>query len=156
MEESCGSTVSKSFSVAFTLIELIVVIIIVGILAAVGINQYSTMVEKGRMAEAKARIGTIRNLAYQYYLEKGTNLNITNADGGVDNLCKSTDFFRYRVWPWSTLFYICASRCTSGGKTPNASSAYAVAMSFTPGTGQTGWWTASSGDAATCYSSPGQ
>ena len=41
----------------FTLIELIVVIIIVGILAAVGLTQYSSIVEKSRLAEAKTRIG---------------------------------------------------------------------------------------------------
>ncbi|MHB8158241.1 MAG: prepilin-type N-terminal cleavage/methylation domain-containing protein [Desulfocucumaceae bacterium] len=52
----------KSLSRSFTLIELIVVIIIVGILAAVGISQYSLTVEKARTAEAKVRIGAMRQL----------------------------------------------------------------------------------------------
>ena len=46
----------------FTLIELIVVIIIVGILAAVGMTQYSAIVEKSRLAEARIRIGICASL----------------------------------------------------------------------------------------------
>jgi len=37
----------------FTLLELIVVIIILGILASLGFSQYIKMVEKGRSAEAR-------------------------------------------------------------------------------------------------------
>ena len=50
---------------AFTLIEIIIVIIIVGILAALGISQYSIIVERGRITEAKTRLGTMRQLAQE-------------------------------------------------------------------------------------------
>ena len=126
----------------FTLIEIIIVIIIVGILAAVGISQYSITVEKGRTAEAKARIGTMRQLAYQYYLENGSMAGIQYADVGVDYTCAATDFYRYYVYDWTAGYGylgLGAERCTSGGKTPNASRAYRVYMQFYPSTGKSTW-----------------
>ena len=104
----------------FTLIEIIIVIIIVGILAAVGITQYSTIVERGRFAEARVRIGVMSKLAYQYYLNNGTYTGITNAEVGVDNACHSTDYYRYNCENWvsASVVYLGAYRCTSGGKSP--------------------------------------
>ncbi len=111
----------------FTLIGLIVVIIIVGILAAVGMTQYSLIVEKSRTAEAKIRIGTMRQLAYQFYLENGSLVLLQNADLGVDNTCASTGYYRYVMLGGTTDWrYLAAYRCTSGGKTPNALREYST------------------------------
>ncbi len=124
---------------AFTLIELIIVIILVGILAAIGISQYSLTVEKARTAEAKVRIGAMRQLAYQYYLENGSLTGMQYADVGVDNTCASTDFYRYLVFNYGTFASLVAHRCTSGGKTPNASREYRYYLVYYPGTGQSEW-----------------
>jgi prepilin-type N-terminal cleavage/methylation domain-containing protein len=111
----------------FTLIELIVVIIIIGILAAVGLTQYSKIVEKGRGAEARRILGDMRKLAYDYYLQNGTYTGITNADfnlgTGSDKIpgaCTSTHYFWYGAISWTsaTTFYACGTRCSSGGKSP--------------------------------------
>ena len=116
---------------AFTLIELIVVIIIVGILAAVGISQYSKTVEKGRGAEAMTGLGQIRKLAFAYYLENGTFTGMQNQYVGIgassDQLpgptpdaCRSSHWFSYRQWVASdgTYMLIWATRCIAGGKSP--------------------------------------
>jgi len=123
----------------FTLIEIIVVIIIVGILAAVGLSQYSATVEKSRLAEAKVRIGAMRQLAYQYYLENGSLTGVQNADVGVDSTCASTGFYSYAIGDYGTNANLTATRCTSGGKTPNASRLYYYYMTYYPGTGQSDW-----------------
>jgi len=124
----------------FTLIELIVVIIIVGILAAVGISQYSLIVEKGRTAEAKVRLGTMRKLAYEYYLNNGTLATITNPDVGVDATCHSTDFYYYYVGAaTSTYVNLLAMRCTSNGKTPNVVRQYAYCLGFQADSGLDTW-----------------
>ena len=122
---------SKSSSKSFTLIELIIVIIIVGILAAVGITQYSKTVEKGRGAEARMILGYIRKLAYEYYLQNGTIAGITNADinvGAASNQvpgpnagdCRSTNYFRYGISGYASnpTFVAYAGRCDSSGKLP--------------------------------------
>jgi len=138
----------------FTLIELIIVIVIVGILAAVGISQYSLMVEKSRLAEAKVRIGTMRQLVYEYYTNNGTVTGIQNADVGVDNTCASTNFYRYKVEDDTIYVQLYANRCTSGGKTPNASRAYAYYLTFYPGTGQNDWHCHYVDDASACFGMP--
>ena len=127
----------KSSIKSFTLIELIVVIIIVGILAAVGISQYSLMVEKARTAEAKVRIGAMRQLAYEYYLNNGSLTGIQNSDVGVDYTCTSTSFYKYYIgYINPTTANMDSVRCTSGGKTPNASREYIFYFTFSPDTGQ--------------------
>ena len=44
----------------FTLLELIIVIIILGILATIGVSQYQGTIEKGREAEARSILGSMR------------------------------------------------------------------------------------------------
>jgi len=112
----------------FTLIELIVVIIIVGILAALGISQYTKTVEKARGAEAKMILGQMRTLAYQYRLENGTINGLIAADVNVglqpdqapeSSHCRSTHYFQYGVNQANEPFLqLCAWRCSSGGKSP--------------------------------------
>ncbi|MFA4854927.1 MAG: prepilin-type N-terminal cleavage/methylation domain-containing protein [Candidatus Omnitrophota bacterium] len=141
----------KSLSRSFTLIELIVVIIIVGILAAVGISQYSLIVEKGRTAEAKVRIGTMRQLAYQYYLENKDMTNIQDADVGVDYTCYSTDFYKYHTSPSSSSgVHLYAYRCTVDGKTPNVSRMYRYELWFFPA-GQSDWHCRYLDDNSSCF-----
>ena len=56
---------------AFTLIELLIVVIIVGILATVALPQYTKVVEKARWTEAASMLGSIRKAALIYYAEHG-------------------------------------------------------------------------------------
>jgi len=53
----------------FTLLELMVVVIILGILAAVAIPRFIQAVRKGRTAEALATVGIIKNAEERYHLE---------------------------------------------------------------------------------------
>jgi len=58
----------------FTLVELMVVIIIVGVLAAAAVPIYSAFVKKARVSEAKASIGTIRASEEVYWAENAVYL----------------------------------------------------------------------------------
>jgi prepilin-type N-terminal cleavage/methylation domain-containing protein len=135
----------------FTLIELIVVIIIVGILAALGLTQYSTIVEKSRLVEAKVRIGTMRQLVYQYYLENGSLAGIQDADVGVDYTCTSSSFYAYYKVANPTNATLGADRCPSGGRSPNPSRRYVYYLSFVPGTGQSTWHCYYTDDSSSCF-----
>ena len=52
---------------AFTLVELIVVVIIIGILLSIGIPQYRKALERSRGAEAYAGLGHIQEAEKVYY-----------------------------------------------------------------------------------------
>ena len=127
----------------FTLLELVLVIIIIGILATLGFTQYGRMVEKGRTAEAKSILGQIRAAQEAYKLEYGcytTNLSLLAADITPTTACNTSYYYRYTVpSASSTDFQLSATRCTSGGKMPDATTAYYVnltqngTMGGTPG-----------------------
>jgi len=105
----------------FTLVELIIVIIIVGILAAVGMSQYTKVVEKGRAAEARLVLGTLRTAEIAEYTENGSYITVANLGVGAPLVCVTTHYFSYEC---TTAGLCTATRCTTGGKTPNVTTAY--------------------------------
>ncbi|MBU1998306.1 MAG: type IV pilin-like G/H family protein [Candidatus Omnitrophota bacterium] len=115
----------------FTLLELIIVIIIIGVLATLGFTQYTKLVEKGRAAEAKTILGGLRTAQQAYMLEYGA-YTITMANLGIDapTACTTTHHFSYSV---ATAGSGIATRCLAGGKTVG-SSAYTVSLSYAAGT----------------------
>ena len=111
----------------FTLLELIVVIIIIGILATLGFVQYTAMIEKGRRSEAASVLGAMRSMQLAYNQESGTALvpyatvallNLGLPAGATSTCTNTSYFFQYEA---STADGTgTAHRCASGGKTPNA------------------------------------
>ncbi len=53
----------------FTLLELIIVIIVVGVLATLATGQYIRVIEKGRSAEGVYILGALRSAQQRYYAE---------------------------------------------------------------------------------------
>ena len=74
---------SQRGSSGFTLVELAIVIVILGILAALGTTAYSSMIDRARVVQA---IGDIRAISFSvddYYMRHGSYPE-TLADAGVD------------------------------------------------------------------------
>lgn len=122
----------------FTLIELIVVIIIVGILAAIGMTQYTKVVEKGRSAEAKVILGSLRSAEIEYFFENGAYTStVGNLGVAAPTSCTSTHYFRYVANPSTGSCgaegQVHAFRCTTDGKTPQGSSAYVLRLCISTG-----------------------
>jgi type IV pilus assembly protein PilE len=132
----------------FTLLELIVVIIILGVLAILGFTQYARMIEKSRGAEAKAILGDIRKLAAGYYLEFGNAASFasgastahlgTNADQ-IPSGCRVSHWFSYSVGSAATNVTGIATRCTASGKPPQAATAGTVMLTSVLSNGVDTW-----------------
>ena len=106
----------------FTLIELIVVIIIVGILASVGLTQYTKVVEKGRGAEARLILGSLRTAEVAENIENDDYETADNLGVAAPTACATTHFFSYACDGGTGT--CTATRCTAGGKNPQGALAY--------------------------------
>ena len=122
----------------FTLLELVVVIIILGVLATLGITQYGRMVERGRAAEAKTILGDLRKLASAYRMGHGTIDGFENADANIGtdpdmipSECAGTHYFCYNVEPNDPSITITATRCGESGKTPQGGAAADKTLTLT-------------------------
>ena len=75
---------------AFTMVELMVVVLIVGILAAVAVPLMSGRIDSSKWSEGKAAMGTIASALRSYAAEKGsfttapTLANVGLADNDLD------------------------------------------------------------------------
>ncbi|MFH1441888.1 MAG: prepilin-type N-terminal cleavage/methylation domain-containing protein [Candidatus Omnitrophota bacterium] len=139
----------------FTLLELIIVIIIIGILATLAVSQYSRIIEKSRSAEARAIIGSIRQRAAAIYFENANNCTtctdinlgigiaaaVKGGDypGPVAANCFTSQYFWYKATAGANGVVIKATRCATGGKTPDgdASDTVQLTSDFTPAGGET-------------------
>ena len=69
--------------VGFTLIEMLIVIAIIGILAAVAYPSYSESVLKGRRAQARAALMELMQQQERYATQRGCYLQFTNSVGTI-------------------------------------------------------------------------
>ncbi|KAI3590112.1 hypothetical protein D9X30_5695 [Cupriavidus sp. U2] len=85
----------------FTLIELMITVMIVGILAAVAIPQYQQFVTKSRRAEAKAGLARVQGALERYFTVNNTYtvdpsaLKLTKCDDAKTpsgDTCESTNY----------------------------------------------------------------
>ena len=65
---------------AFTLVELLVVVAIVGILSAIALPNFLAQTDKAKATEAKTHIATTLKQAHAKYLEDGAAPESTNAN----------------------------------------------------------------------------
>ncbi len=115
----------------FTLIELMVVVIVVGILAALGTGNYLRVVEKSRGAEARKVLGMIRNQMWAYYMENNkftSDLAQLQMSALPTGTCDTQYYFKYSCGSGGVTYNITAIRCTTGesGKNPGWIESYMI------------------------------
>jgi len=70
----------------FTVIELMIVIVIIGVLAAVAIPQYNKYIARTQVAEAFAMLGSVKQALTLYYQENGEFPDQGSPNGKSDAL----------------------------------------------------------------------
>ena len=68
----------------FTLIELMIVVIIIGVLANLALPQYKQAIEKARATEAVLMFSHMRTAEFLYYYQWGVFANTSDASAFVD------------------------------------------------------------------------
>lgn len=114
----------------FTLLELIIVIIIIGVLATLGFSQYVRVVEKGRTAEAKAILGSLRTAQEAYNLEYGTYGVVANLGVDAPAVADATHYFGY-VCLAGAVGTCTATRSMAALKSPAGPMAYTISVDST-------------------------
>lgn len=77
----------------FTLIEIMIVVIVIGILASLGMARYEKTVERSRISEALSILGSIRSAQYRYASEHN---RFTNSLSDLDmNVTQSGKYFNF-------------------------------------------------------------
>ena len=94
----------------FTLIELIIVIVIIGILASIGIPQYQKVVDKSKAAEAVNALGSIRRAQLAYKAVEG---GYANSSIALENVSGVTTDTALRNWTVSVI----STKATATGNT---------------------------------------
>jgi prepilin-type N-terminal cleavage/methylation domain-containing protein len=67
----------------FTLVEMIIVVVIIGVLAAIAIPTFKKYMDSGRAAEAMAMLGELRNREEAYRAEFGSYLSTGTSETDI-------------------------------------------------------------------------
>ncbi len=115
---------SKECVGGFTLIELLVVVLIIGILSAVALPQYTKAVEKSRIAEAKVVLRNLVNASVRFGLENPDGDPVLSEfDITIPGTYGSYDGYTHAVVGDKWAYYI-ADTYTGGSQSYGASSMF--------------------------------
>ncbi len=96
----------------FTLVEVLIVVIIIGILAAIGIPQFAASIEKAKGGEARAGLGHIQTGEKVYYAE---NEYYTGTTGDLD-ITLSQRYWSFSISTPSSTTYTATARRSGGSR----------------------------------------
>lgn len=117
----------KQWSQGFTLIELMIVVAVIGILAAIAVPSYQDSVRKGKRAEARAALTELLQQQERYLTQTNTYLAFSNSAGTTTPAAASTTF---KVFSGDTLAK--AAYLLSAEACPSSTIAECVRLTATP------------------------
>lgn len=111
----------------FTLLELMIVVALIGILAAVAMPSYTQYLQRGRIADAVAGLAPMQSKLDQFFLDNRTYVGACGAAGTLAQLPSDTNHFTFSCTGLSGSSYT----VTASGR--NAMTGFAYSLSLTAG-----------------------
>ena len=113
---------TRKNSTGFTLVEVMIVVAIVGILAAIAYPSYQDSVRKGRRAQARMALSDLLQQQERRYTQRNTYLSFTTTDQGVPTAVSETiaagQPFPFRVFSSdssvNSAYVLTSDACPSG------------------------------------------
>ena len=106
----------------FTLIELIMVIVIIGILAAIAVPRFIDLRDEARTAECQGNASALRAAISNFY-----------ASAAVNNTCNAANNATDKCWPTDVTLGILGAYMQSWPSTPTSTSAWSDHYSSSTG-----------------------
>ena len=123
----------------FTLIELMIVVVVVAILAAIGIPSYVDYVRRGKITEAVSSLSELRLRAEKFFSDNRTYQNAGATDVGFNEIITDAKYFTFNC----TAANASTFTCTATGIEGLAGFSYTINQSNEKGSSftQAGWTT---------------
>lgn len=119
----------------FSLVELMIVVAIIGILAALAVPKFQSFQAKARQSEAKNNLSHLYTLQMSYYGDNDTYVAVAKI--GVD-ACTATNEIGFRVTPCNKVRY---NYDSTGGQTFTATATSGSKIQIVAGCADTDVWT---------------
>lgn len=93
----------------FTLIELMIVVAVVAILAAVAFPQYTNYIQRGKITEATSSLSELRLRAEKWFSDNRTYQNAGATDVGFNEVIQNAKYFTYNCTAATATAFTCTA-----------------------------------------------